>query len=190
MNNCFHLYGCQFRMVWGSLTRFSWDGCARNVNTFQYFFGLFNCFFFWLLQGEILIPASSLLFVLGPTNTHPHALQAAFCSSFPGTGEKETALKGRILSSWAGLFFHFCLGLLVGVVSSVDSCFPLPLSLSSQSPPGHYGEFTCWSSTSCAQDPGPWRNFPSASSLLEMLSQGSIKWQPPQPSGCQGPMIK
>lgn len=109
MNNCFHLYGCQFRMVWGSLTRFSWDGCARNVNTFQYFFGLFNCFFFWLLQGEILIPASSLLFVLGPTNTHPHALQAAFCSSFPGTGEKETALKGRILSSLGRAVFSLLL---------------------------------------------------------------------------------
>lgn len=101
MNHCFHLYSCQFRMVWGSLTHFSWDGCARNVNIFQYFFWPLQLFL--ILASARRNPYPCLIPALapcpGPRQHTPTQHSGAFCPCLPGTSEKEKALKGRILSS-------------------------------------------------------------------------------------------
>lgn len=125
------------RMVWGSLTHFS---VVQEMSAFSNtFLASPIVFLFWLLQGEILIPASSLLhprphpcpWLHQHTPTCTSGLLPPFFSRNPWKGEKRC--KEDSCLPWTGLSICFCSGLLVGVQSSMDSYF-LPSSFSKQSP--------------------------------------------------------
>lgn len=100
---------------------------------------------------------------------------ASLCPSPQEPLNMRRALKGRILSSLdrSGVPFFFFFLLRVACRCGKFCSFPVrPSSFSSQCPPGCGVGFTCFSSTSCAlwgpdcSRPGPWSNFPPASSLL------------------------
>ena len=155
---------------------------SRFSNTF---FGLFNCFFFQLLQGKILIP--SLPLALGPTNNMHFGV--SLCPSLPesSVNERSAERKNPVLPGQGLLYlfiylFIYLSALLLRVACSLkfsllSSSFSFiatsPRQLwtvlgSPASPPlpvPYAASFLMHPGALTALDQGPWHNFPPASSL-------------------------